>query len=112
MKGMGSYFKSNLKYYWCFTAVAWLTNNGNTVGSPSLIQIPGLCPIKREGNALNILCSGFYQNPLMWVLAIFSTGTYAVIGTRCVESETCYEKYHKKKIQIPLFTIHLLTVIN
>ena len=33
----------------------------------------------------------------MGVLAIFSTGTYAVIGTMCVESETRYEKYHKKK---------------
>ena len=43
------------------------------------------------------LCSGFYQNPLMGVLAIFSTGTYAIIGTMCVESETCYEKYHEKK---------------
>ena len=34
----------------------------------------------------------------MWVLAIFSTGTYAIIGTTCVESETYYEKYHKKII--------------
>ena len=24
--------------------------------------------------------------------------TYAIIGTMCVESETCYEKYHEKKI--------------
>ena len=46
----------------------------------------------------NTLCSGFYQKPLMGVLAIFSTGTYAIIGTTCVESETCYEKYHEKKI--------------
>ena len=37
-------------------------------------------------------CCGFYQNPFMGVLAIFSTGTYAIIGTTCVESETCYEK--------------------
>ena len=33
----------------------------------------------------------------MGVLAIFSTGTYANIGTMCVEPETCYEKYHEKK---------------
>ena len=33
----------------------------------------------------------------MGVLAIFSTGTYAIIGTMCVKSETCYEKYHEKK---------------
>ena len=46
----------------------------------------------------NTLCSGFYQNPLMWVLAIFSTGTYAIIGTTRVESETFNEKYHEKKI--------------
>ena len=32
----------------------------------------------------------------MGVLAILSTGTYAIIGTMCVQSETCYEKYHKK----------------
>ena len=32
------------------------------------------------------------------VLAIFSTGTYAIIGTTCVKSETCYEKYHEKKL--------------
>ena len=27
----------------------------------------------------------------------FSTGTYAIIGTTCVESETCYEKKPRKK---------------
>ena len=26
----------------------------------------------------------------------FPSGTYTGIGTTCVESETCYEKYHKK----------------
>ena len=49
----------------------------------------------------NTLCSGFYQKPLMGVLAIFSTGTY-VIGAMCVESETCFEKYHEKKDYFPL----------
>ena len=44
------------------------------------------------------LCSGFYQNPLIGVLAIFLTGTYAGIGTWCVEFEICYDKYHKKNI--------------
>ena len=34
----------------------------------------------------------------MGVLAIFSTATYAIIGTMCVKSETCNEKYHEKKI--------------
>ena len=34
----------------------------------------------------------------MGVLAIFSTGTYAIIGTMCVQSETCYEKHHEKKM--------------
>ena len=43
------------------------------------------------------LCSGFYYSPLRGALAIFSTGTYAGIGTMCVESETCYKKYHEKK---------------
>ena len=33
----------------------------------------------------------------MGVLSIFSTGTYEIIGTTCVESETCYEKYLEKK---------------
>ena len=28
----------------------------------------------------------------------FPTGTYTGIGTTCVESETCYEKHHEKKI--------------
>ena len=41
-----------------------------------------------------------YQNPLMGVLAMFSAGTYAIIGTTCVESETRYEKYHEKKLYI------------
>ena len=45
---------------------------------------------------LAFLCSDFYQKPLMGVLVIFSTSTYAIIGTTCVESETCYEKYHEK----------------
>ena len=40
----------------------------------------------------------------MGVLAIFSTGTYATIGTMCVESETCYEKYPKKLVlQLPRY---------
>ena len=30
-------------------------------------------------------------------MAVFSTGTYAIIGTTCFESETCYEMYHEKK---------------
>ena len=34
----------------------------------------------------------------MGVLALFPTGTYAGIGTMCVESEICYEKYHGKKV--------------
>ena len=33
----------------------------------------------------------------MGVLEIFNTGTYAILGTRCVESATCYEKNHQKK---------------
>ena len=33
----------------------------------------------------------------MGVLEIFSTGSYAIIGTTCVESEKCNEKYHEKK---------------
>ena len=34
----------------------------------------------------------------LWVFwQFFSTGTYAIIGTMCVKSETCYEKYHEKK---------------
>ena len=39
----------------------------------------------------------FFQPSLLGVLAIFSTGTYAIKGAMCVESETCYEKYHRKK---------------
>ena len=45
----------------------------------------------------NTLCIVFYQNSLMGVLAIFSTGTFAIIGTMCVESETCFGKYQEKK---------------
>ena len=33
----------------------------------------------------------------MGVLAFFPTGTYAGIGTMCVEPEIYYEKYHEKK---------------
>ena len=39
-----------------------------------------------------------YQNPLMGVLVIFSTGTRKGMGTMCVESEICYEKYHEKNV--------------
>ena len=54
--------------------------------------------------------SGFYQNPFMGDLAIFSTGTYAIIGTTCVESETCNEKYHEKKYS--LWTKMVLLFLN
>ena len=48
-----------------------------------------------DGSAL---CSGFVSKSLSWgSLAFFSTGTYAGIGTKCVESEIFYEKYEKKK---------------
>ena len=47
----------------------------------------------------------FYQNLLMGVLAIFPTGAYEGIGTRCVKFEICYEKYHKKKFVV---TRHLV----
>ena len=49
----------------------------------------------------NTFCRGFYPNPLMGVLATFSTGTYAIISTTCVKSETCNEKYHEKNGPIP-----------
>ena len=49
-----------------------------------------------KGTQLNTHCSGFVsKNPLMGVLAFFSTGTYAGIGTKCVSSKIYYEKYAK-----------------
>ena len=54
------------------------------------------------------LVSCFYQNTLMGVLAIFSTGTFAIIGTMCVESETCYEKYQEKKNRKSLSALSLM----
>ena len=47
----------------------------------------------------------------MGVLAIFSTGTYAIIGMTCVESEICYEKYHKKICRILKFIFFILNVV-
>ena len=35
--------------------------------------------------------------PSAGVLAFFPTGAYAGIGTTYVESEICYEKYHKRR---------------
>ena len=39
----------------------------------------------------------FFPKPPHGGLAIFSSGTYAIIGTTGVKSETCYEKNHEKK---------------
>ena len=61
--------------------------------------------LKSKSIQSNTLCIGFYQNPLMGDLAIFSTGTYAIIGTTCVKSETCYEKYHENKKKVDIQTI-------
>ena len=58
----------------------------------------------KNGRAL--LTKGYpLEYPLQWFLpkpshggfGIFSTGTYMGIGTMCVESEICYEKYYGKK---------------
>ena len=41
-----------------------------------------------KGTQSNTLCSGFVSKILSWgFLAFFPTGTYAVIGTNCVEFE-------------------------
>ena len=50
--------------------------------------------------SLQWLFSGFYQNPLMGVLAIFSTGTYAIIGTACVESKHVMKSTTKKNLNL------------
>ena len=51
----------------------------------------------------------FIEKTLSWGFwQFFSTGTYAIIGTTCVESETCYENYHEKK----MFERKFLTVIT
>ena len=51
---------------------------------------------------LYFICNTFQKKvDITWLTqykqCISSTGTYAIIGTMCVESETCYEKYHEKK---------------
>ena len=58
------------------------------------METPYIQPLIHTQTLVN-LCSGFYQKPLMGVLAIFSTGTYAGIGMVC-RVWKCYEKCHKK----------------
>ena len=41
---------------------------------------------QRDITQSNTLCSGFYQNTLKGFWQFFPTGTYANIGTTCVES--------------------------
>ena len=45
------------------------------------------------------LCSVFLLKPSHGCFGnFFPTGTYEGIGTTCVESEICYENYHKKDL--------------
>ena len=39
-----------------------------------------------------------YNRTLSWGFWFFSTGTRKGMGTMCVESEICYEKYHEKNV--------------
>ena len=51
-----------------------------------------------KGTQSNTLCSGFgSKNPLMVFFILFSTGTNAGIGTKCVESENILKSKKKKK---------------
>ena len=50
------------------------------------------------------------QNPLMGVLETFPTGTYAIIGTTCVEFENVMKSTTKKK-KNPLITV-IQTSVN
>ena len=44
------------------------------------------------------LCSGFVDETLSWGFwKLFSTGTYAIIGTTCVEFENVMKSTMKKK---------------
>ena len=50
-----------------------------------------------KGTQSNTLCSGFVSKILSWgFLAFFPTGTYAVIGTNCVEFENVMKSAQKK----------------
>ena len=51
-----------------------------------------------QGTQSNTLCSGFVSKILSWgFLAFFPTGTYAVIGTNCVEFESVMKSAQTKK---------------
>ena len=65
-----------------------------------------------KGTQSNTLCSGFgSKNPLMVFLILFSTGTNAVIGTKCVVSENIMKSTHKKRFgKSVLFIISFLVV--
>ena len=62
-------------------------------------QMNSICPLngRIQSTQLNTLCSGFVENTLsggFWKL--FTTGTYAIIGTKCVESENVMKSTTKK----------------
>ena len=53
-----------------------------------------------KGTQSNSLCSGFGTKKTSHAgfLILFSTGTYAGIGTKCVESENIVKSTYKKKL--------------
>ena len=56
-----------------------------------------------QGTHSNTLCSGFVDKTLSWGFGkLFSTGTYAIIGTNCVESENVMKSAQKKRFNAPL----------
>ena len=51
-----------------------------------------------KGTQSNTLCSGFVDKTLSWGFwKLFPTGTYAIIGTTCVEFENVMKNTTKKK---------------
>ena len=51
-----------------------------------------------KGTQSNTLCSGFVDKTLSWGFwKLFPTGTYAIIGTTCVEFENVMKSTTKKK---------------
>ena len=53
-----------------------------------------------QGTHSNTLCSGFVDKTLSWGFwKLFSTVTYAIIGTNCVQSENVMKSANKQKTQ-------------
>ena len=84
-----------------FEIIIYLKNPNNKLKTAWVIKVLvkiHLQPLWKNSFEVQVSKGDVFQNKY--------NCTYAILGTTCVESETCYEKYHKKRMWSIHYWLH------